>query len=71
VSHHVADDERLEIMAAELEQRGLDVNGPCDDQLLPGGPGTGDIGARNPGTGQYAEVTLVRHTPDPARSTAL
>jgi len=66
VSHHVAADERLETMAAELEQHGLDVNGPCDDQLPPDGPGTSYIGVRNPATGQYAEVTLVSHTPDPA-----
>ena len=61
----VAVDDRLENMAAELRRHGLDVTGPRSDQPRPGGPDAGCIGVRDPATGIYAEVSLVRHAPDP------
>lgn len=61
----VAVDDRLENMATELRRHGLHVTDPTGDEPRPGEPDTDYIGILDPVTGHYAEVSLVRHAPDP------
>jgi hypothetical protein len=50
---------------AELARHGLQVTGPCSSAPVQGEPDTAYIGVSDLASGRYAEVSLVRHTPDP------
>jgi hypothetical protein len=52
-------------MAAELRQQGLHVTDPSADEPCTGQPDIEYIAVLDPATGHYAEVSLVKHAPDP------
>lgn len=60
----VAVDERLADMAADLKGHGLHVTGPSGAKPSSGEPDMVYLRVRDPATGQYAEISLVKHGPD-------
>jgi hypothetical protein len=60
VSSHVAAGTRLEKLAS-----GLARHGPGRDRAGPAEPGISYVAIRHLAAGRYAEVSMVRHAPDP------
>ena len=65
MSTDIAAGGQLHSLTAELTRHGLQITGPYSTAPAQGEPDTAYIGVRNLESGQYAEVCLVRHTPDP------
>jgi hypothetical protein len=65
VHTQISADAQLDSVRAVLAQHGLHVTGPYSTAPGPGEPQAASIGVSDPVSGRYAEVSLVRHTPDP------